>query len=105
MIRPKESRPDEKPERLASTDNINKKLHYAFWIQTVRQHCMICICYMLFSISSRFCHRFKRLDHANIFLRSLTPLFSCNIARKRLVAPNPWGGEEEAQEEAPCSES
>ena len=26
-------------------------------------------------------------------------------ARKRLVAPIPWGGEEEAQEEASCSES
>lgn len=27
------------------------------------------------------------------------------VARKRLVAPIPWGGEEEAQEEASCSES
>lgn len=27
------------------------------------------------------------------------------VARKRLVAPVPWGGEEEAQEEASCSES
>lgn len=33
-------------------------------------------------------------------------LFCLNlVARKRLVAPIPWGGEEEAQEEASCSES
>lgn len=31
--------------------------------------------------------------------------FFSNAACKRLVAPIPWGGEEEAQEEAPCSES
>ena len=33
------------------------------------------------------------------------PLFLINLARKRLVASIPWGGEEDAQEEASCTES